>query len=164
MEVDLRRPLVVSSLFLVSLLVAPSVLRAIPAPMSDEDLMAKSDVVALVRVLTVAVTSITQDERTGEELPGYLATLQVLEVKKGDVKPGDEILVTWREIPTGVVGPWVVRYYPGEEVWTHLTKRSGGVSYATTWWNAKGTSVKPAQITELPTEVGQTVTIQERPQ
>jgi hypothetical protein len=132
--------------------------------MSDEELVEKSDLVALVRVLSVACTSLTKDDRTGEELPGYLATLQVLEVKKGDVKPGDEVLVTWREIPTGVLGPWVVRYYPGEEVWTHLTKRSGGVTYATTWWNAKGTPIKPAEITELPTVVGQTVTIQQKPQ
>jgi hypothetical protein len=136
---------------------------ALPAPMSDEELVEKSDLVALVRVLSVAVTSITKDE-TGEELPGYLATLQILEVKKGDVKPGGEVLVTWREIPKGVLGPWVVRYYPGEEVWTHLTKRSGGVSYATTWWNAKGQPITPAQITQLPTKVGETVTIQKPPQ
>lgn len=150
------------TLFL-ALVLTPSLLLAIPAPMSEEELVEKSDVVALVRVLSVACTSITKDEQTGEELPGYLATLQVLEVKKGDVKPGDEVMVTWREIPQGVLGPWVVRYYPGEEVWTHLTKRSG-VSYATTWWNAKGTPIKPAEITELPTVIGQTVTIQEKPQ
>jgi hypothetical protein len=152
-----------SALFL-CLVLAATAAFAIQAPMSDEELVEKSDLVALVRVLSVACTSLTKDEMTGEELAGYLATLQVLEVKKGDVKPGDEVLVTWREIPTGVLGPWVVRYYPGEEVWTHLTKRSGGVTYATTWWNAKGTPIKPAEITELPTVVGQTVTIQKPPQ
>ena len=153
----------ISALFL-SLVLAATAAVAIPAPMSDAELVEKSDLVALVRVLSVACTSLTKDETTGEELPGYLATLQVLEVKKGDVKPGDEVLVTWREIPQGVLGAWVVRYYPGEEVWTHLAKRSGGVTYATTWWNAKGTPIKPAEVTELPTVVGQTVTIQRPPQ
>lgn len=152
------------SVFLVVVLAAPATALSIPPPMSDEELVEKSDLAALVRVLSVACTSLTKDERTGEELPGYLATLQVLEVKKGDVKPGEMVLVTWREIPRGVVGPWVVGYYPGEEVWTHLSKRSGGVTYATTWWNAKGQPIKPAQITELPNKVGETVTIQEKPQ
>ena len=127
--------------------------------MSEEELVQKSDLVALVRVLSVTRTSVTQDEHSGEELPGYLAKLEVLDVKKGDVKPGETVLVTWREIPKGVLGPWVVRYYPGEEVWTHLSKRSGGATYATTWWNAKGQPIKPAQITELPTTVGETVAI-----
>jgi hypothetical protein len=85
----------------------------------------------------------------------------VLEVKKGDVKPGQTVLVTWRENPKGVLGPWAVGYYPGEEVWTHLTKRSGGATYATTWWNAKGQPIKPAQITVLQTTVGETVAIPE---
>jgi hypothetical protein len=162
MEVRLRS-LKTLGLFLVALVIAPALALTIPAPLSDEELVERSDLVALVRVLSVAVTSVTQDEHSGEDLPSYLATLQILEVKKGNVKPGDEVLVTWREIPKGVLGPWAVRYYPGEEVWTHLTKRSG-VSYATTWWNAKGQPIKPAQITELPTQVGQIVTIQEKPQ
>lgn len=159
----MRRTLGFLSLLLVVLATAPAALLALPAPMSDEELLEKSDVVALVRVLSVACTSVTKDEQTGEELPGYLATLQILEVKKGDLKPGDEVLVTWREIPTGLVGPWVVRYYPGEEVWTHLTKRSGGVTYATTWWNARGEPLQKARITELPTKVGESVTIVTRP-
>lgn len=158
----MRRYLDFLGLFAAILFVAPVTLLALPAPMSDTELMEKSDVVALVRVLSVACTSMTKDDQTGEDLPGYLATLQILEVKKGDVKPGDEVLVTWRAIPTGIVGPWAVYYYPGEEVWTHLTKRSG-VSYATTWWNAKGEPVEKAQITELPTKVGETVTVITKP-
>jgi hypothetical protein len=89
---------------------------AVPAPMPDEELMAKSDLVALVRVISVTCTSVTQDEHTGEDLPGYLAKLKLIEVKKGDAKPGDEVLVTWRAIPKTVAGPWAVYYYPGEEV------------------------------------------------
>jgi len=149
------------SLLFVYLFAQPAL--ALPAPMDDVELLEKSDVVALVRVLSVGCTSVTKDEQSGEDLPGYLATLQVLEVKKGEVKPGDEVLVTWRAIPTGIVGPWAVYYYPGEEVWTHLTKRSGGVTYASTWWNAKGEPVKPPQTTDLPTTVGQTVTMTTKP-
>jgi hypothetical protein len=130
--------------------------QAVPAPMSDQELMDKSDLVALVRVLSVTCTSVIKDERTGEELPGYLATLKVLEVKKGDTKPGEQVLVTWRAIPKSIVGPWTVYYYPGEEVVTHLTKRSGGVSYASTWWNAKGDDVKAPDSRDLPVTPGET--------
>lgn len=149
-----------ATLRLLSLLVlclAAQKAMALPAPMSDAELMEKSDVVALVRVVSVTCTNITKDERTGEDLPGYLAKLEVVEAKKGDVKPGDELLVTFRAIPKGILGPWTVYYYPGEEVWTHLVKRTGGVTYASTWWNAKGDPVKPPETTDLPTQVGQSV-------
>lgn len=129
---------------------------AVPAPKSDAELMAQSDVVALVRVLSVTCTSIKKDEKTGEDLPGYLAKLEVVEVKKGDVKPGAVLLITWRALPKGIIGGWSVAYYPGEEVWTHLTKRSGGVTYGTTWWNAKGTPIKAPETTDLPPGIGQT--------
>jgi hypothetical protein len=129
---------------------------ALPAPMTEAELMEKSDVVALMRVLSVTCTSITKDEQTGEDLPGYLATLKVIEVKKGDVKAGEEVLVTWRAVPKSM-GPWTVYYYPGEEMVTHLTKRSGGVSYASTWWNAKGDDTKSPDSRDLPTTPGETV-------
>jgi hypothetical protein len=142
-------------LLLASFIASPA--RALPAPMSDQELMEKSDLVALVRVLNVTCTSVTKDAATGEELPSYLATLQVREVKKGDAKKGDEVIVTWRAVPKSIVGPWTVYYYPGEEVVTHLTKRSGGVSYASTWWNAKGDDVKPPDTRDLPVTPGESV-------
>ena len=110
---------------------------AVPAPLSEQELTDKSDLVALVRVLSVTCTTVTKDEQTGEDLPSYLAKLEVKEVKKGDVKPGESVLVTWRAAPKSIVGPWAVYYYPGEVVWTHLTKRSNGATYASTWLNAK---------------------------
>jgi hypothetical protein len=130
---------------------------ALPAPMSEQELTEKSDVIALMRVLSVTCTSIVKDEQTGEDLPGYLAKLKVMEVKKGDVKQGEEVLVTWRAVPKSIVGPWTVYYYPGEEMVTHLTKRSGGVSYASTWWNAKGDDVKSPDSRDLPITPGETV-------
>ena len=54
--------------------------RALPAPMSEQELMEKSDLVALVRVMSVTCTSLTKDAATGEDLPGYIAQLKVLEV------------------------------------------------------------------------------------
>ena len=136
---------------------------ALSAPMTEAELMQKSDVVALMRVLSVTCTSITKDAQTGEDLPGYLATLRVIEVKKGEVKPGEEVLVTWRAVPKNLAGPWAVYYYPGEEMVTHLTKRSGGVSYASTWWNAKGDDTKSPDSRDLPTTPGETVVSRPEP-
>ena len=142
---------------LVLLSIAPVAALAVPAPMSEQELNDKSDLVAQVRVLAVTCTSITTDEATGEQLPGYLAQLKVVEVKEGDAKPGEVVLVTWRAIPKNVDGPWTVYYYPGEEMVTHLTKRSGGVTYASTWWNAKGDDIKSPDTRELPVTPGETV-------
>jgi hypothetical protein len=49
------------------------------------------------------------------------------------------------------------RLLPGEEVLTHLAKRSGGVAYASTWWNAKGEDLKKPESTQLPTKPGESV-------
>jgi hypothetical protein len=146
---------------LISLLATPAL--ALPAPMSDQELMDKSDLVAVVRVLSVSCTTIAKDDKSGQDLPAYLATLRLIEVKKGDAQKGDEVLVTWRAIPKDVVGPWTVNYYPGEVVLTHLVKRSGGVSYGSTWWNAKGDDIKAPESTDLPETPGQTLTAPEEP-
>ena len=111
--------------------------RALPAPMSAQELMEKSDLVALVRVMSVTCTTITKDAATGEDLPSYIAQLKLLEVKKGDAKKGDAVLVTWRAVPKSIVGPWTVYYYPGEEVSpsgaeAQATPRPGGTPRATT--------------------------------
>lgn len=60
---------------------------ALPAPMSSEQLLAKSDVVALVWVLRVTCTSVTHDDQTGEALPHYVATLEILKSEKGTSHP-----------------------------------------------------------------------------
>jgi hypothetical protein len=49
----LRRSLKILSLFLAALVIAPAVALTIPPPLSDEDLVERSDLVALVRVLSV---------------------------------------------------------------------------------------------------------------
>ena len=45
---------------------------AVPAPLSEQELTDKSDLVALVRVLSVTCTGVAKDERTGEALPSYI--------------------------------------------------------------------------------------------
>ena len=52
---------------IVTALAAPAL--AVPAPMSEQELAEKSDIIALVRVLSVTCTSVATDKETGEELP-----------------------------------------------------------------------------------------------
>ena len=148
-----------SMVLLTALFAAPtaSPAFALPAPMSNEDLLAKSDLVALVRVLSVTCVSVSKDERTGEALRNYSANVELIEVIKGDVAKGAEVNITFQEIPKGLLGPWSVFYYPGEMVWTHLVKE--GDDYTTTWWNGRGDVVNKAAITTLPTTPGETVGI-----
>jgi hypothetical protein len=133
---------------------------ALPAPMSDDELLAKSDLVALIRVLSVTCTEVIKDDRTGEALPSYKATAEVMEVIKGDVAKGDDVTITFHAVPTHMLGPWTVYYYPGEMVFTHLVK--DGDAYTTTWWNGRGKLVNKAIITDLPTKAGETVEVPRR--
>jgi hypothetical protein len=130
---------------------------ALPAPMSQEELLAKSDVVALVWIKSVTCVSVTKDARTGEALPSYSAQAELMEVIKGEEVKGDTIAITFEAVSTGLLGPWTVYYYPGELVWTHLVGKDG--TYTTTWWNGRGTLVSKAVIDKLPTTPGETVAI-----
>ena len=147
-----------SALLLTAFLAAPA--QALPAPMSDHELLSKSDVVALVRVLSVTCTAVTKDERTGERLPSWSANVELMEVIKGDVAKGNDVTITFHAVPTGLLGPWSVYYYPGEMVWTHLVR--DGDAFTTTWWNGRGELVNKAVITELPTKPGATVEVPRR--
>src|SRR3990172_2749766 len=109
---------------------------ALPAPMSNDELLSKSDLVALVRVLSVTCVSVSKDERTGEDLPSYSARVELMEVIKGEEAKGDDVTISFHAIPTGLLGPWSVYYYPGEMVWTHLVGKGG--DYTTIWWNGRG--------------------------
>jgi len=130
---------------------------ALPAPMSKSELLLKSDLVALVRIKSVTCVSVTKDQRTGEELPSWSAQAELIEVIKGEDVKGDTVTITFHAIPTGVLGPWSVHYYPGEMVWTHLVGKDG--QYTSTWWNARGTVVSKAVIDKLPTTPGETAEI-----
>jgi hypothetical protein len=132
--------------------------RALPPPLSEEELLHESNLVALVRILSVTCVSVSQDPQSGEALPNYSANAELIEVIKGDEAKGSDIEITFSEIPTGVLGPWTVFYYPGEMVWTHLVGKDR--VYTTTWWNGRGKVVSEAATKELPTKPGETVAIQ----
>ena len=139
----------------VVLLAGPAM--ALPAPMSKEELLLNSDLVALVRIKSVTCVSVTKDERTGEGLPSWSARAELIEVIKGEDVKGDTVTINFQAIPTGLLGPWSVYYYPGEMVWTHLVGKDG--DYTSTWWNARGTVVSKAVTDTLPTKPGMTVEI-----
>jgi hypothetical protein len=147
-----------SVVLLLALLATPAL--ALPAPLSDDELLAKSDLVALVRVLSVTCTAVTKDKMTGQDLPSYSAKAELMEVIKGDEAKGGDVTITFHAIPTGLLGPWAVYYYPGEMVWTHLVR--DGEAYTTTWWNGRGDLVSKAVITKLPTKPGETVEVPRR--
>ena len=155
----MRRSLLLSSFFLLLAFVAGPAL-SLPAPMSDDELLADSDLVGLIRVLSVTCTGVDKDERTGEALPSYKANAELMEVVKGDVAKGDDVTIIFHVVPTGLLGPWTVYYYPGEMVFTHLVR--DGDAYTTTWWNGRGELVNKAIITELPTKTGETVEVPRR--
>jgi len=151
------RHLVMLSAVLIGFGLPPGPVSALPAPMSQEQLLEKSDLVALVRIESVTCVSVAKDDRTGEDLPSYSARAGLIEVIKGEDVQGDTVNITFAAIPTGLLGPWTVYYYPGEMVWTHLLGADG--EYTSTWWNARGDVVSKAVITELPTKPGETVEI-----
>ena len=98
---------------------------ALPAPMSKEELLLNSDLVALVRIKSVTCVSVTKDERTGERLPSWSARAELVEVIKGEDVKGDTVTINFHAVPSGLLGPWTVYYYPGEMVWTHLVGKDG---------------------------------------
>lgn len=151
------RRLVMLSAVLLCLGLRAGMVAALPAPMSESDLLQKSDLVALVRIKSVTCIGVTKDNRTGEDLPSYSARAELIEVIKGEDVKGDTVNINFHAIPTGLLGPWTVYYYPGEMVWTHLTGGDG--EYTTIWWNGRGNVVSKAVITELPTKPGETVEI-----
>jgi hypothetical protein len=145
----------VLTILLLGLSVGPA--RALPAPMSKEALLLNSDLVALVRIKSVTCVSATKDERTGERLPSWSARAELVEVIKGEDVKGDTVTINFQAVPSGLLGPWTVYYYPGEMVWTHLVGKDG--DYTSTWWNARGTVVSKAVIDTLPTKPGETAEI-----
>jgi hypothetical protein len=151
------RRLVMLSAVLIGFGLPPAPASALPAPMSQEQLLEKSDLVALVRIKSVTCVSVAKDDRTGEDLPSYSARAELIEVIKGEDVKGDTVNITFAAVPKGLLGPWTVYYYPGEMVWTHLLGADG--EYTSTWWNARGDVVSKAVITELPVKPGETVEI-----
>jgi len=147
--------LLLLSAWLLGFALATGPAAAVPPPMSESDLLQKSDLVALARIKSVTCVSVSKDEHSGETLPSYSAQAELMEVIKGEDVKGDTVNISFHAIPTGLLGPWTVYYYPGEMVWTHLVGKDG--EYTTTWWNGRGSLVSKALVTELPSTPGETV-------
>lgn len=148
------RALVLWLVFTGFLPLQPGFALSYPPPLSAEELMRESDLVALVRVLSVTCLATAKDETGTEHPTGFDARVQLLEVKKGKQAPGALVSIRWMNFPGDPVGA----YYPGEEVWTHLTKEED--AYRNTWWNAKGETVKEPDRVALPARLGETLTAQ----
>lgn len=124
---------------------------ALPAPMSDQELQQKSDIVGKFRIL--AVTRSNDIEQFHQTLPTYQAWVQAITIAKGNLQPHDTIIIEWHGLPKGLLGPWQVPYHPGEIVETHLKKNPDGKYYYTsTWWNAAN-QITSSKI-ELPSQIG----------
>jgi len=160
MRLQPHRPFMLRPLIAVLCALLATQALALPAPLSDSDLLVKSDLVALVRVLSVTCLSANQDPQTHETLPSYSAKVELIEVIKGEEPKGATVEIYFHAVPKDLPGSWTVYYYPGEMVWTHLQGHSG--DYTTTSWNSRGSIVSKAVITELPTTPGETVTLLRR--
>jgi hypothetical protein len=136
-------------LIVICVLTADTSAWALPPPMSPAELFAASDLVALVRVLSVTCVAIIHGR---EDLRRYTAELGVLKPRKGELRRYDIVEVQWEEIPRDVLGPWSVAYHPGGKGWTHLVWQDG--ICGTTWWNAaddwsrRGARKLPQQVME----------------
>ena len=82
----------VLTMLLFGVIAAPAL--ALPAPMSKEQLLTESDLVALVRIKSVTCVSVAKDERTGEALPSWTAEAELIEVIKGEDVKGDTVTIT----------------------------------------------------------------------
>ena len=72
------RHLVMLSAVLLGLGLMAGPAAALPAPMSESELLQKSDLVALVRIKSVTCIGVTKDDRTGEDLPSYSASAELM--------------------------------------------------------------------------------------
>ncbi|CAL7960032.1 conserved hypothetical protein [Alphaproteobacteria bacterium] len=136
---------------LVLLLSYAAPLHAIPAPLSERELFAQSDLVADLKVIgVVRIEDCTTVFK--EDVPAYQAWAQVLVAQKGDIKPDNTIIICWQDIPHKAVGPWKVEVLPGEVALMHLKWNNAKRCYTATHWNAKITKTNSS--VALPKNIG----------
>ena len=80
----------------------------------------------------------------------------MVEVKKGDVKPGEEVLVTWRAVPKDVNGPWTVYYYPARR-WLPISPSERRRELRLDLVERQGRRYQSPDTRDLPTTPGETV-------
>ena len=97
--------------------------NALPAPLSNEQLLKQSDIIAKVKVIGVA--KIGQINGAAK----YQAWLKILESTKGSVSINDTIIVGWHKFDKKLIGSWAIDYYPGDELLTYLIWDDNEKSY-----------------------------------
>jgi hypothetical protein len=146
----------------------PPSAKALPPPLDDKELRRQSDLVATVHVLAVSCIDVRRvsSDAGGQEqsaaLGTYQAWAQLVEVEKGDEKPQQTLLITWRERSPFKLGGSAVAYFPGEVVNTHLIWNAEERSYRSTHWNAKD-EPKIKRTGGLPAKKAGTVRFTDRP-
>jgi hypothetical protein len=155
-------------LIFVAVFLAASPAWAIAPPLTPVELLAESDLVALVRVLSVTCTGLYYPFWPDlAEVLAYVAQLEILSIRKGSVRPGEIIAVKWEKLSDELAleTTWTVAYHPGEQVWTHLQRvaHKDGLwlkhssAYVNTWWNARDQTLREAESYDLPRLPGETV-------
>jgi hypothetical protein len=129
---QMRKGMLLFGLVCLILLSADANAWAVPGPLPEAEMLAASELVALVRVLSATCVAVFHERH--EELRRYSAALGILRVRKGSHRRYDTINVRWQDVPRRVLGPWIVPYYPGDKGWTYLTRF--GDAYTATWINA----------------------------
>jgi hypothetical protein len=104
--------------------------NALPAPLSKEQLLKQSDIIAKVKV--IGVTKIGDVKNAIK----YQAWLKILKPIKGYVIVNDTIIVTWHKFDKKLIGSWAIDYYPDEELITYLIWDRDEKSYKNISWNS----------------------------
>lgn len=104
--------------------------NALPAPLSNEQLLKQSDIIAKVKVIGVAKIGYVNNAIK------YQAWLKILKSIKGDVIINDTIIVTWHRFDKKLIGSWAIDYYPDEELITYLIWDRDEKSYKNISWNS----------------------------
>jgi len=104
--------------------------NALPAPLSKEQLLKESKVIARVKV--IGVTKIGYVNNAIK----YQAWLKIIKPIKGDVIVNDTIIATWYKFDKKLIGSWAIDYYPDEELITYLIWDHDEKSYKNISWNS----------------------------
>ena len=150
-----RRLLMAGLLAALWLAGATGPVRALPPPLSAEELQKRSDVVAVVRVLAVTCTAQAPDAETKQPLRTFQAWLQVVRVDKGNAKPDETITLEWRETPKGGFADGATPFFPGEEVKTYLKWIGDRRLFEVAGVGGLKEPIRPADIQKLPEKPGQ---------
>lgn len=112
-----QRLLLMAVIFSVAGLFAPAMLFAKPAPIPEDELMARCDLVVSADIVSV--------RRLSPQQCSLLARAKVLEAHKGSVVKGS-VLNVYFGLPSGTPGDSGIAIYAGEQLKLYLLKNEAG--------------------------------------